>query len=144
MPKLLTLRRLARAGAIASLVIIIGMSIVPGSNRPTVEIGGLMIGALGVIEHIVGYAVCGALFVFGFPYWRASLVFTALTALAAGLEITQIFVPDRTPKVSDAILSAAGAGLGICMTLWLRRFWPEAFAAQDSGFRIGRARTRRR
>jgi hypothetical protein len=115
--------RVLRVGALVSLAIIIGMSIVPGSNRPTVEVAGLLVGALGVIEHIIAYAVCGALFVLGFANWRTSLVFLALAALASGLEIVQMFVPERTAKVSDALLSAAGAALGICVALWLRPYW---------------------
>ncbi len=116
-------QRLLRAGALISLAIIVGMSIIPGDSRPTVEIAGFLIGALGVIEHIVGYAVCGCLFSLGFTYWRASLIFLALAALAFGLEIAQMFVPARTPKVSDAVLSAAGAAFGICLALWLRSYW---------------------
>jgi hypothetical protein len=116
-------QRLIRAGAVTALAIIIGMSIVPGGHRPTMDVGGLLIGALGVIEHIVGYAVCGSLFALGYTHWRASLIFVALAGLASGLEVVQIFVPDRTPKISDAIFSAAGAGLGIGAALWLRPYW---------------------
>lgn len=116
-------QRVLRVAAFVSLAIIVGMSIVPGSSRPTVEVAGLLIGALGVIEHILGYAVCGGLFVLGFAHWRTSLVFLALAGLAFGLETVQMVVPERTAKVSDAVLSAAGAALGICVALWLRRYW---------------------
>lgn len=117
------LQRLLRAGALVALLIIIGMSIVPGGQRPTVEVGGFLIGALGVIEHIIAYAVCGWLFTLGYAHWRASLIFVALAVLAGGLEVVQIFVPDRTPKLSDAVLSAVGAGIGICLARGLRPFW---------------------
>jgi hypothetical protein len=115
-------QRLFRAGALISLAIIVGMSLIPGDSRPTVEIAGFLIGALGVIEHIIGYAVCGSLIALGFPHWRASMIFLALAALAFGLEVAQIYVPARTPKISDAVLSAAGAALGICLSLWLRPY----------------------
>ena len=90
-----------------------------------IEIGGLLIGALGVIEHIIGYAVCGCLFTLGFANWRSGVIFLSLAALAGGLELVQMLVPDRTPKISDAILSAAGAGLGTCLAVWIRRqpYW---------------------
>lgn len=115
--------RLLRTGALVSLAIIIGMSIVPGGSRPTVEVGGLLFGALGVIEHVAGYAVCGCFFALGFAQWRASMIFVGLAALACGLEVAQMFVAERTPKVSDAILSAAGVALGIYLAIWLKPYW---------------------
>lgn len=115
---------LPRVGAMASLAVIVWMSVVPGGSRPTVEISGLLIGALGVNEHIFGYAVCGGLFALGFPHWRAALIVGALAcSRGRGLEIEQSFVPDRTAKVSDAALSTAGAALGVYLAEWLRPYW---------------------
>ena len=121
---------LFRLGAFASLAVLVAMSVVPGGSRPTIEIGGLLIGALGVIEHIIGYAVCACLFTLGFTRWRVALIFVCLAALAGGLELVQMLVPGRTPKVSDAVLSAVGAGLGICLAMWIRRqvYWAERYS----------------
>ena len=48
--------------------------------------------------------------------WRQTFMGTILVGFGAGvlLESGQVFLPDRTADISDAISAAAGAGLGWC------------------------------
>jgi VanZ family protein len=52
--------------------------------------------------------------------WRQTFVGTVLVGFGAGvlLESGQVFLPDRTADISDAISAAAGAGLGWALWRW--------------------------
>jgi VanZ family protein len=52
--------------------------------------------------------------------WRQTFMGTVLVGFGAGvlLESGQVFLPDRTADISDAISAAAGAGLGWALWRW--------------------------
>jgi hypothetical protein len=69
--------------------------------------------------------------------WRQSALGPALTGLGVGalLEIGQVFIPARTPDITDALSSAVGALVGAA--LWR---WGESFRRSSQGvarYRIG-------
>ncbi len=75
--------------------------------------------------------------------WRQSAVKAALIGLGCGLvlEFGQIFLPDRTAEITDALSAAAGAGLGAA--LWR---WGESLRAASQGvarYRVGAQAGRR-
>ena len=108
------LRLVLRVAAIGSLLAIVAASAVPPNYRATVEIVGS-----GVVEHVIAYAICGFSFVLGFTQRRAVFVFFGLAVLAGLLEFAQVYVPGRHARISDAVMSAAGAGLGILLARFI-------------------------
>jgi VanZ family protein len=52
--------------------------------------------------------------------WRQTFMRTVLVGFAVGvlLEAGQVFLPERTADMSDAISAAAGAGLGLALWRW--------------------------
>lgn len=78
--------------------------------------------------HIMEYLVLGILtvralrHVFRAPsraLWGAAWVFA--TIYAATDEFHQVFVPGRTPKVTDVMLNSAGAAIGVGVTVLARK-----------------------
>jgi len=69
--------------------------------------------------------------------WRQSLPGAVLIGLALGavLEFGQVFLPSRTPDVTDALSSAAGAGLGL--TLWRWGEWVRTSSMGVARYRVG-------
>ena len=95
-----------RLAALASLAFIVGASLVPAEVRPTV-------GATGMVEHMLAYVACGFLFATGFSQFRSTFVWIWLALLAGCLELAQLYVPGRDARLPDAIMSAAGALMGV-------------------------------
>ncbi|MGL4288889.1 MAG: VanZ family protein [Phreatobacter sp.] len=89
-------------------------SVVPGDFE-------LRTGAPSVLEHFLAYALAGGLF--GFAYVHRPLVIAAAVLVigAFALELAQIFVPGRTPRLLDALVSSGGAAAGLAAGAYLRR-----------------------
>jgi VanZ family protein len=88
-----------------------------------------------VIGQVVIFMPMGALL--AVRSRRLSFLAAVLIGLGMGavLEIGQVFLPGRSPDISDAISAAAGAGLGLA--LWR---WGESVRASSQGairYRIG-------
>lgn len=98
--------RVLKGLAAALWLVIVILSLLPGSERPHT-------GYSGNLEHFVAYLGTGAVTAFAFP--TASLLRLALPfCLAAGLfEIAQIFIPGRSPGVDNWMASSLGAFVGI-------------------------------
>jgi VanZ family protein len=102
----LGLRPLLRYAAIAALVSIVVLSLVPGSSRPHVL-------PSGNIEHFTAYFITGLLCRLGlrpFRDWRGILL---LALLAATMETCQHFVPGRVPSLANWLWSSVGALCGV-------------------------------
>ena len=63
-------------------------------------------------EHIIAFAVVGALFCLAYPR-RTLVICGGLFVAAALLEVAQTLTPDRHAMIGDAIEKMLGAALGI-------------------------------
>ena len=104
-----TVRRfLFRAAGWACVAVLIVLSLVPGNERLHTGL------PCGQIEHFIAYCGTATLLGVGYPMARARLGMVAmLAALAAMLEMTQQWLPDRHAQFIDFAASAAGACLGM-------------------------------
>jgi VanZ family protein len=101
---------LVRAVAWLAVVTIILLSVVPGDIRPNMM-------ASQDYEHFVAYLITGCLFAAG--YSSSMQVITSgimLSMLAGILEIAQLWIPGRSSKASDAVVSMLGAWVGLGVT----------------------------
>jgi leader peptidase (prepilin peptidase)/N-methyltransferase len=95
--------RLARFAGYLGVLAIVVLSLVPGEWRPS-------IGLAKAIEHAIAYAIVAAfLTLAGRARWPQILL---LVALAAVLEIGQVWVPGRDSNPADFLGSSSGALLG--------------------------------
>lgn len=111
------LETLSRAGFWTCVLIILVLSLVPGSMRPHT-------GASGHFEHFIAYA--GAGFVFAPVSGQRARIGAALglAALSGALELLQLMIPGRTPEFGGFFFSSLGACLGLLAgalvwSLWL-------------------------
>jgi VanZ family protein len=85
------------------------------------ELGPLPADVSDKTAHLVAYAVLGALVIravsgarwAGCTPWAAAMAWTVATVYGLTDEWHQMFVPGRTPSVSDLVADAAGAALGV-------------------------------
>jgi len=99
-------RPLLGYAAIAALVTIVILSLVPGSSRPHVLPNGNL-------EHFTAYFITGLLCRLGlrpFRDWRGILL---LALLAASMETCQHFIPGRVPSLMNWLWSSVGALCGV-------------------------------
>ena len=117
-PSLLFLTKAARLGFWLCVIIILYLSLVPGSMRPQT-------GASSHFEHFMAYAGTGLLFVPRPQTAQASLARLAamigLSWLSGAVEIAQLWIPGRTGEVAGFLWSSAGAALGLLVSLILWR-----------------------
>ncbi len=106
---------LTRVSAWPAVLVIIVLSVVPGSMRPHV---------LGNdrAEHFIAYLITGSLFAIGHLrplqlMWSGLL----LTICAASLELVQLFIPGRLASSLDFAASCGGAWIGFLVILAVRR-----------------------
>ena len=97
---------LARMAAWPAVVVIIVLSVVPGSLRPHV---------LGNdrAEHFIAYLIAGSLFAVG--YVRPLQLISSgvmLTICAGALEFVQLLIPGRLASPRDFIASTIGVWIG--------------------------------
>lgn len=113
---LLQLAKAARLGFWLCVMIILYLSLVPGTLRPHT-------GASGHLEHFIAYAGTAALFV---PHasGRFALLGAAigLSWLSGAVEIAQLWIPGRTGEIAGFIWSSAGAGLGLVIGIFVWRW----------------------
>ena len=83
------------------------LSLVPPSLRPET-------GTPHILEHFIIYAATG--FTFGLGYKRRhDLLAIFLILFSASIEIAQLFVPGRHARLSDFIIDAVAAYIGLVM-----------------------------
>jgi len=77
------------------------------------------------LEHFMAFALVA--FVFGLAYLNHRVAFAMLAvALAALLEILQLWVPGRHAYFSDFVINASGGCAGLALATWvelLRQRW---------------------
>ena len=94
------------AGWIGVLIIAV-LSLVPGAERPHT-------GAPSQIEHYVAYLLVGFVLALGYVQNRGVVTIGLLLALYAGL-LELLFIPGRSARVIDILVSAVGAWTGIVL-----------------------------
>jgi VanZ family protein len=108
-------KRIARASAWLLLLVIVVLSLVPASQRPTTSVTHF--GEHFWIFFAVGLA-------FGIGYAKGWWILTVgLTAFAGAIELAQLAVPGRHARASDFFVDAAAACVGIglsCLASWLQ------------------------
>lgn len=70
-------------------------------------------GLRGEIEHALAYCGTGAIFAFAYQWGARWRIVSALVAVAAVLEVGQIWAPGRTPDVTSFAASALGTIMGV-------------------------------
>jgi VanZ family protein len=96
------------AGWIGILIIAV-LSLVPGAERPHT-------GAPSQIEHYAAYLLVGFVLALGYVQNRSVVSIGLLLVLYAGLlEFAQLFIPGRSARVIDILVSAMGAWTGIVL-----------------------------
>jgi len=109
------LARLSPAAFWFCVLLILYLSLVPGPMRPQT-------GASGHVEHVMAYAITGAIFMAGARGLMSALAAAlGLCWLSGGVEIAQLWIPGRTGEVAGFIWSSAGAWLGLLLGHWLWR-----------------------
>jgi len=73
-------------------------------------------------EHILAFALLGALFAYAYPH-RLLLVCGVVLGGAALLELAQTMTPDRHGTLIDALEKMAGGAAGIIVARTARRLW---------------------
>ncbi|MBY6244002.1 VanZ family protein [Methylosinus sp. Sm6] len=101
------LARLAAVGVAVEFAGITIVSLVPGADRPHAL-------PSGQLEHALAYGIAGATIAIAFRTARTRLLAAIPFALGAGaFELLQTFVPDRGPRLIDALASSSGLGAGL-------------------------------
>jgi VanZ family protein len=95
----------ARIAAWALTATIIILSLVPPNLRPET-------GAPHILEHFIIYAVTGLTFGLGFRR-RHDLLAIFLVIFSGSIEIAQLFVPGRHARLTDFIINAVSACIGL-------------------------------
>jgi VanZ family protein len=102
----MTFFTIARPAGFFGVLMIIVLSLVPGSYRPHT-------GLPGEAEHFIAYCLTASAFALGYRS-RTSWVIVAfiLTLLAGSMEVLQLWVPGRHSAIMDAVVSSLGGLLG--------------------------------
>ena len=103
----MTFRKLALSAGVLAIFAIIGLSLVPGTMRPTV-------GPSDFAENFVAYFGCGALLTLG-ANRRAHYVavILGLCACSGLMEFLQHFIPGRVSDFADLVANMAGTLVGV-------------------------------
>ena len=99
-------QRIFQAAAWLLAVAIVVLSLVPPSYRPTSDI------ASQSFEHLATFLALGTAFGLGYAnrFW---ILAGALVAFSGGIEIAQLWAPGRHARLSDFLVDAAAACIGI-------------------------------
>ena len=104
--------KLARIAAWVLTVAIIILSLVPPGLRPETS-------APHSLEHFTIYAATGFAFGLGYKH-RHDLLAILLVIFTGGIEIAQLFVPGRHARLSDFIIDAIAACMGLAIAALVR------------------------
>jgi hypothetical protein len=100
--------KIAHIAAWSLATVIVILSLVPPVLRPQT-------GVPSGLEHLTIYSATG--FAFGLRYGRReTLLAIFLVLFSAALESAQLFIPGRHARLSDFLIDALGACLGVIAT----------------------------
>lgn len=105
--------RLFRVSAWLCLAAIGVLSLVAPSLRPVTFLPHSF-------EHVAIFALAGLVIGLGYPN-RTAQHMIGLTLFAAAVELAQFHAPGRHPRVSDFVVDALGACVGVGIALMLTR-----------------------
>jgi VanZ family protein len=103
-----------RAVAWALLISIVVMTVVPPSLR-------VITGVPHNVEHAMIFLITGAAFGLGYELRLSVMYAAAAVVFCAGLEVVQLAVPGRHARVSDFLIDAVAACMGIAIAWIVRR-----------------------
>ena len=111
----MTILRLVQTAGVVGVGLLVLLSLVPGAYRPHT-------GAPGDVEHLLAYGLTAAALALA---WRSPVqivvIILGLLVLASGLEIAQLFVPDRGANWETALVSGFGGLCGVVLGAGLLR-----------------------
>jgi len=107
--------RTVRIAAWALVAAIVVLSIVPASVRPGTVLPH-------ILEHFAIYYVTGLAFGLGYRR-RRDLLAVLLVTFSIAVEIAQLFVPGRHARISDLIVDAVAACLGLLTAVPVLRLY---------------------
>jgi VanZ family protein len=102
----------SKTGRIAAWVLtatIVILSLVPPNLRPET-------GTPHILEHFIIYVATGFAFGLGFSRRRHGMLAIYLVIFCGSIEIAQLFVPGRHARLSDFIIDAVSACIGLGMS----------------------------
>lgn len=109
---------LHRSCRIAAWPLAVGIAllhVVPAAQRPVTPMGhGL--------EHIGVFLLLGLVFGLGYPR-RLRAVLLGLVVYCLAVEAIQLVVPGRHARLSDLLINAASALVGVALAVVLTRVW---------------------
>jgi VanZ family protein len=106
-------RTVTRLGGWILATAILVLSFVPANLRPET-------GTPHNLEHFAIFCATGIFFGVGYDRGRG-LTSIALVVFAAAVEFGQIFVPDRHARLTDFIVDAAAAIIGVLLAAFATR-----------------------
>jgi VanZ family protein len=108
------MRKISRASAWLLALAILVLSLVPPSYRPITE-------ASHNVEHLAVFLTTGFAFGVGYPD-RPFALATGLVIFCGAIELAQRWVPGRHARLSDFMVDAATACIGVGVTSVAARF----------------------
>jgi VanZ family protein len=109
------LTTLIRAHAWLAVLIIVVLSVVPGTMRPHIMGNDYR-------EHFAAYIITGSLLAIGYPRPTQLLASgVALALCAGGLELVQVWIPGRTASASEFAIGTLSACLGLVAIFVIKR-----------------------
>lgn len=102
--------RLARAGAVALVILVATASLMPHAAVPDSAPN-----RTDLAIHVVMHGTLGFALIWAWPSYLVAVV-AALAFLAIGLECGQIWVPGREFSWADLVTNGLGASLGAALT----------------------------
>jgi len=109
----LSLRTAARLAGFLLLAAIAFFSLSPASLRPVTAVGHTP-------EHFLVHLLLGLAFAIGYASRWGALA-AGLVVFAGAIELAQLFVPGRHARLSDFLVDAGSACLGVGMVLGAKR-----------------------
>jgi VanZ family protein len=109
----MALRSVTRAAAWLVLAVIVVLSLVPPAARPTTAVPH-------DFEHAGIFLLDGIAFGMAYLGFQRRLIIGAV-AFSGGIELAQLMVPGRHSRISDFVVDAAAACIGIVASAFLDR-----------------------